>query len=303
MGNYNYDAGSNTIYLNNHRMWESDYSVRRLPTDSPALSDFISQVQGRSVVMDYIGSRGKDLLVIERIDYREGSSKSWTTRHYNVLEEDYFQCDWPAGAKTIDNRDAMHKRGWTYFTVEGEIGGKSVNGVGRLPFVYGTSGVRRAWLKLRMGAYEISGDIKGICVRDSDGKVVKSYSGQKEGGIFAGLPRPWTGLHTIDTVRRDAALKRLWFETSAGAGKASVVVSCDGVKLEYTIDMTKDVIEEIAFVSDAGEAVGQLRFSYVQAVDSMSDIRSVGRVRIDPESEESGGILWLVKLAEGKLVL
>ncbi len=104
-------------------------------------------------------------------------------------------------------------------------------------------------------------------------------------------------------MRRDAALKRLWFETSAGAGKASVVVSCDGVKLEYTIDMTKDVIEEIAFVSDAGEAVGQLRFSYVQAVDSMSDIRSVGRVRIDPESEESGGILWLVKLAEGKLVL
>jgi len=259
-------------------------------------------VQGRSVVMDYIVSRGKDLLVVERIDYREGSSKSWTTRHYNVLEEDYFRCDWPAGARTIDNRDEMHKRGWTYFTVEGEIGGQSVNGVGRLPFVYGTSGVRRAWLKLRMGEYEISGDIKGICVRDSDGMVVESYSGQKEGGIFAGLPRPWTGLHTIDTVRRDAALKRLWFETSAGAGKASVVVSCDGVKLDYRIDMTRDVIEEIAFVSDAGEAVGQLRFSYVQEVDSMSDIGSVSRVRIDPESEESGGILWLVKLAEGKLV-
>jgi len=304
VGNYNYDAGGNTIYLNNHRMWESDYSVRRLPTDSPELSDFLSQVQGGQVVMDYIGSRGKDLLVVERTDYRAGSSRSWTTRHYNVLEEDYFQCDWPAGARTIDNRDEMHKRGWTYFTVEGEIGGKSVNGAGRLPFVYGTRGVRRPWLRLRMGACEISGDIEGICVRDSEGKVVRSYSGQKEGGIFAGLPRPWTGLHTIDTIRRDAALKRVWFETSVvgDKAKADVILSCEGVKLEYRIDMTRDVIEEIAFVSDAGEAVGQLRFSYVQEVDSMSDIPSFGRVRIDPESEESGGILWLVKLGAGELV-
>lgn len=157
-------------------------------------------------------------------------------------------------------------------------------------------------MKLHMGAYEISGDIKGLCVRDSDGKVVKSYSGQKEGGIFAGLPRPWAGLHTIDTIRRDAALKRLWFETSAGVGKASVVVSCDGVKLDYTIDMTKDVIEQIAFVSDTGQALGRLRFSYVQDIDSMSGIRPPGRVWIDPADDDADGILWLVKLAAGQLV-
>ncbi|MCD6393011.1 MAG: sigma-70 family RNA polymerase sigma factor [Planctomycetes bacterium] len=301
-GNYFYDQSGNTIYLNNHRMWESDYSVRRLPTDPPELSDFLSQVEGGSVAMDYIHSRAKDLLVIERTDDTEGLSKSWTMHHYNVLEEDYFQCDWPVRARMIDNRDEMHRRGWTYFTVEGEIGGKPVNGLGRLPFVYGTSGVRRPWLKLRMGAYEISGDIKGLCVRDSDGNVVKSYSDQKEGGIFAGLTRPWAGLHTIDTIRRDAALKQLWFETTVlpEKAKANVIVSCDGVKLDYTIDMTRDVIEKIAFVSDAGDTLGQLKFSYVQNIDSMSDIPSVGRIRIDTESQESGGILWLVKLGGGE---
>ena len=157
---------------------------------------------------------------------------------------------------------------------------------------------------LHVGEYEISGDIKGLCVRDSDGKVVKSYSGHKKGGIFAGLPRPWTGLHTIDTIRRDAALKRLWFETTVlpETAKANVILSCDGVKLDYTIDMTRDVIEQIAFVSDAGESVGQLRFSYVQDIDSMSGIRPPERVRIDPVEVETDGILWLVKLAAGQLV-
>lgn len=301
-GNYFYDSGSNTIYLNNHRMWEADFCVRRLPTDSPEMSDFISTVEGKSVEMNHIHSRARDLLVIAKENDRESLSTSWTSRHFNVLDEDYFQSDWPTGAKTVDNRDQMHNRGWTYFKVTGQLNGKVVSGAGQLPFVYGASGVRKPWLRLDVGELEVWGDVNGINVRDSDGKLVKSWSGGGEGGIFAGLGRQWMGLHVIDTVRRDAALKQIRFDTKVEprSGKADVTLSFQGLKANYRIDLDRDVVEEIEFVSEAGEVVGQLAFSYVQDIDSMSDIPSEKRVLIDRQSEKSGGIMWLVKLGTGE---
>jgi len=299
-GNYSYDAGSNTIYLENHRMWNSDYSVRRLPTDSPELRDFLCRVEGLSVGMDYIGSRGKNLLVIERSDGRSGSSTTWTMRHSNVLDEDYFQCDWPAGAKIVDNRDEIHSRGWAYVVVEGQIAGNPVTGAGQLPFVYAAMATKKPWLRLKMGECEISGDTGGICVRDGGGRIVRSWSGG--GGIFAGLGRPWAGLHTIDTVRRDAASGGAWFETRIlpERAKAGVLVKSGGLELDYTIDMKKDVIEEIVFAFAGQESLGRLAFSYVQEIDR--DWSIPGTVGVHTAAGEPDGIMWLVKLATGRLV-
>jgi hypothetical protein len=106
------------------------------------------------------------------------------------------------------------------------------------------------------------------------------------------------GLHTIDTVRRDAAERQVWFETKykLQEDKAEVVVTCDQVKLVYTIDMETDVIDKITFEVD-DVAAGELVFSYLQ------DIDNVGREFTEPRAKSSRGskqdppgILWLSKL-------
>ncbi|MHC4325993.1 MAG: RNA polymerase sigma factor [Planctomycetota bacterium] len=91
----NYYYNKNTIYINNFRMYSPDLSVARLPTDSDDLSRFISQVEGRQADMERISSGGKGLLVISRRSSKHGDRIWRTDRHFNVLEEEYFQFNWP----------------------------------------------------------------------------------------------------------------------------------------------------------------------------------------------------------------
>jgi len=144
--NYYYDK--NTIYVNNFRMYSPDLSVTRLPTDGEDLSRFISHVEGRRADMERVSSRGKGLLVISKRSSEHGDRIWRTDRHFNVLEEEYFQFNWPQNARVVDNRDPMHKRGWTYFRIAGQVNGQEVSGTGRMPFVYATSGQSGPWLNL-----------------------------------------------------------------------------------------------------------------------------------------------------------
>ena len=194
----NYCNQNNSISIRNHRCWNSDLSVWRLPTDRPQLTDFLSRVESRSVEMGYVGDKSRGLLVIASSKVA-GQSNFWMTRHYNVMDEDYFQSDWPKDTPTIDNRDPMHRRGWTYFRITGRINGREVRGRGRMPFVYAASRRHWPWVKLKVGE-----------------NIVNEVS-------FAGLSRPWMGLHTIDTVRRDAAEKQVWFETRYAAAVAILI--------------------------------------------------------------------------------
>jgi len=223
--NYSYEG--NTVYINNHRAWQEDLSVFKLPTDSRDLRLFLIEVEGVREGPQLVSARGKNLLVVAERDGDETTedSRPWAVRHENVLEEDYFQSDWPTDARVVDNRDAMHKRGWTYFRVRGRINDKNVTGVGRMPFVYTTARQRYdAWLKL-----SIAGDITVVDsdasaqVVDADGAIVRRYP---RGSFFRGLARPWEGLHAIDTVRRDAAERRAWFDTTLAA---------DGRHVEITV--------------------------------------------------------------------
>jgi hypothetical protein len=296
--NYRYDNRSNTVYMNNYRTWESDLSVKRLPTDSKTLSEFICQVEGRPDYMAYVSNRAKGLLVISKCD-RDGDSRIWRIdRHFNVLEEEYFQLNWPESAKIIDNRDAMHKRGWTYFRITGRINGKKVSGTGRIPFVYAASKRFGPWLRLRLGdGSTIVDSGSEACVFDGSGKVAARYEG---GSFFKGLGRPWMGLHTIDVVRRDAAERQVWFETKRTPGRrAEVALTCDQTNLVYTIDMETDVIEKITFSAGNG-GEGELRFSYLQNIDNIGNEFAPPRVRSYRKPQrDSPGMLWLVKLVEG----
>jgi RNA polymerase sigma-70 factor (ECF subfamily) len=269
-GNYYFDRKKNTLYIENYRQWQKDFSVWRLPTDSFLISQFLTQVDGRKKLTENIYRSQSGLLLVVKQPGKDNSGRLQVTRHYNVLGEDYFKYDWPPNVKAVDNRDVMHKRGWTYFTVSGQINGKQVRGEGRVPFVYAASRRHWPWVKLKVGADTVNE------------------------ACFAGLSRPWMGLHTIDTLRRDAAEKRIWFETKydKNSCKAEVVLKSEEGRIVYTIDMEKDVVESITFSGDTG---GQLQFDYLQ------EMGEAGNEFVAPTSKasmrvSSQGISWLLEL-------
>ncbi|MHC4544504.1 MAG: RNA polymerase sigma factor [Planctomycetota bacterium] len=264
----NYYRRKNTIYKNNYRMWANDLSVQRLPTDGPGLREFLSLVEGKSDKMKYVPSYNNGLLVV--VKQGENNNHSQLTLHYDVSDEEYFRYKWPAGARVVDKRDAMHKRGWTYFKITGQVNGKEVEGRGRMPFVYAASDRHWPWVVLKVG-----------------GSIVNKAS-------FAGLGRPWIGLHTVDTVRRDAAEKRIWFETKYNkrSGKAEVILKPEDGRLVYTLNMEKDVVKSIAF---SGDTEGQLQFDYLQEIDNIGNefAEPIRKTRLQERGE---GMLWLLEL-------
>jgi len=294
----NYYKRGNTIYINNHRLWTEDLSVRRLPTDSPQLSNFLSMVEGKKAGMRYVPDNGNGLLVIVR--QGNGTDNSQMTLRYDVSDEEYFRYKWPAGARIIDNRDAMHKRGWTLFTISGQVNGQKVSGVGRIPFVYSVSRQYYPWLRLRVGeglSIEDNGMDSYVC--NASNKMLVHYEG---GSLFKGLGRPWMGLHTVDSVCRDAAQERLWFETKQRQGKAEVEVALTKGQpvLVYTIDMEEDVIEKITFVSK-NVMKDELTFSYLQSISGVENkFTPPARKAFQEPNHKQLGIWWLVRLGEGE---
>jgi len=298
----NYYFNDNVIYINNHRMYAADLSVLRLPTDSPQLSSFLSRIEGGSgnQKMQYVPNRAKGLLVIAARSGEKGPNRSWVIRHDNVLDEDYFQGDWPAGIKTIDKRDAMHKRRWTYFKIAGRINEKEISGTGRIPFVYATSRRYSPWLRLHVADDLTIVDTGARAYASgADGAVLARY---KPGAFFKGLPRPWMGLHAIDTIRRDAAEQRIPFKTKLIEGnKVQVSMTHGQVNLLYTIDLEVDVVDEIAF-SIGNSSIGELKFSYLQNIDDIgSEFVSPRSAGYRGPQQQDFGLLWLVQLAEGSL--
>lgn len=293
---YWFDESRETVHIRNHRVWREDFSVRRLPGDSADLSEFLSHVEGGVDRMKYYRGGGEGLLIISQ--GREGEDAPQAIRHFNVLDEQYFLYGWPARTMRLDDRDSMHKRGWTYFRISGRIGDEGISGLGRVPFIYAATRQHGPWVKLRVGERLEIADNGSEGRIYADGELSGSFPG---GSFFAGLCRPWTGLHTVDTVRRDAARSRIWFETNAGSdGKTVEVVLRRGdTKLKYSIDMDKDIIEKI-LIEGGGE--GELVFSY------LDDVYGVEREFIGPRWRKSGGrrrqspgVVWLMNLCDGGL--
>ncbi len=295
----NYHYHKNTVFINNFRMYNPDLSVKRLPTDGEDLTRFISQVEGKQADMEYVSGGRKGLLVISKRSGADGNKIWQIDRHSNVLEEEYFQSDWPASTTIIDNRDAMHGRGWTYFRISGRIDGQEVSGTGRIPFVYAASKRFGPWLHLKLAdGLTIVDDGARACVLDRSGNTVAKYEG---GSFFKGLGQPWMGLHTIDTVRRDAAEQHVAFETGniSSNDRAQVVLRCEKVRLVYTINMDTDVVEKIALTASDGSK-GELIFSYLEDIDNVGGEFVPPTVRSDRgPQQDHPGMLWLEELMSG----
>jgi len=298
--NYSYSGG--TVNINNHHMWLNDMSVFKLPTDSTETRGFLAQVEGiRNDIQPVSAKKGRGLLaIVERTKEDTAAGKPWAISSSNVLEADYFRSDWPTNAQIVDHRDAMHRQGWSYFRIRGQVAGRDVAGAGRIPFVYGACKQHQPWLRLTVGDLVLVDGGSIATMQNAQGDLPVKY---RQGAFFSGLGRPWMGLHTIDTVRRDAAEQRARFATQLlpGGREAQVAVTSGKTQLLYTIDIEADLVRRIDFTVNKAPA-GSLEFEYLPDASGKSSeftapVNRNERVTFDKDS----GILWLVRLANGVL--
>jgi len=310
-GNYYYHSGKKTIYLYNYHLPIRDLKTRRLPSDTAEFIEFLDQVEGEVSKVDYYRDEETGLLV-GILDDRFYDARNYHTKiAFNTLDEtsfDSFRYPWPSDAPVVDERDAMHKRGWTYFRISGQVNGEQVLGGGQVPFIYNASLENRPWLRLNIGnRLEIIDASSGAHLAVPDGKVIAAYPA---GSFFKGLAKPWMGMHTVDIIRRDAAEKRIKFTTRPFEDKVEVVLirQSDNQKIHitYVIDLDKDVVETINFLTDDGTAQqnkGVLNFTYLEEVEqSAHEFTEPEEIKVPGKTQkDSMGILWLAELAQGTL--
>jgi RNA polymerase sigma-70 factor (ECF subfamily) len=303
--NYYFDSGYNLVHITNCRVCWSNLKVRRLPTDSEEFSEFLSDVESNTKGLgSYVRDPNTGLLM-NFVDYRFNNAPDFKTEYlYNTEGPELFGYNWPADIPIVDDRDPMHKRGWTYFSINGTTGEQEIAGRGCIPFVYNAAKDHPAWLTLKIGeGLEITDCSRGAYLRRG-GETIAAY---EPGTFFKGLARPWMGMHTANIVRRDAAEQRIWFQSEWASNETDVIVAISNEEqqnrtdLIYTIDMENDVIKTITFDVD-GQARGSLIFSYMQGIDRPANefIEPAIPVSSQPTTQ-SPGIRWLIYLARGNL--
>ncbi|MDT8301302.1 MAG: sigma-70 family RNA polymerase sigma factor [Sedimentisphaerales bacterium] len=304
-GNYFYST-DNKIHINNYRAFWSSLRVRRLPTDPADFTNFLSKMVGSRSGVEYKRDCKTGLLRYA-LDDRFAEARNFRTNYkYNKLNESLFEYYFSEDIPVIDERDQMHKRGWTYFCINGEINNQTISAMGQIPFVYNTSKEYPAWMKLKIGnELEIIDCMNGACLQRADGTVIAAY---KPGTFFKGLLRPWMGMHTIDIIRRDAARRRVAFRTMPVKYRENVIVRVyhedehNNTELVYGIDMENDIIEYIRF-EVRNRIIGSLEFSYLQDIEQEGEEFIAPAIAQSPETpaRNGPGILWLVDLAQGNL--
>jgi hypothetical protein len=174
--------------------------------------------------------------------------------------------------KIVDGRDEMHKRGWTWFRISGDVGGRQIHGKGRIPFGYEAYKTHAPWLQLTS-----EDGIELVDTKDS-ARLIDRRGGRNHqetlpsGSFFCGLLRPWVGFHTVDMIRRDAAARRIPFETQSIDDEMTVVRLMDRDRqppgaISYRIDMDHDLLEQMVFVCERENATsGVMKFEYLQQV-------------------------------------
>jgi hypothetical protein len=147
-----------------------------------------------------------------------------------------------------------------------------------LPFVAAAVADHGPWLSLTVGEQTIS---------------------QAGARLFQGLGRPWTGLHTIDTIRRDAAAAKIPFATKRLPDGDRVEIVLDGprVRLVYRVHLTQDWIESIVF-KRGNEMIGELTFRYSKLREADGRRPASTSLRDRREQAPAPAGLWLMHLSE-----
>lgn len=292
--NANYWCNGNQVFIKNAHMLSSDLAVLRLPTDGSRMRALLDRIESRQTSGQAVRSTRNGLLVIAGVN--EQGPFTHVRSRYDMSDEQVFQNPWPHDMKVIDERDALHQQGWCYFQITGNIKGKQALGVGRIPLVLSEHREHFPWLRLSLGN-ELSledGPAGAGISRRSDAMRARYVSGT----FLQGLSRPWEGLHTIDTIRRDAAKHRLWFETQriSGTQQVAVTVIHPDARLVHTIDMETDLVRQVRFFQGQSEQ-GQLSIEYSKDMNSAA---------AEPKPALRGFVrqrrldaLWLLELMKG----
>jgi len=299
--NYYYDPGKNIVYVVNRPL-----EALLLPTDSAKLAGFILDMCGRDPRISYRRSKRSGLLK-QMIDNRVPEVGRFTTSYeYNKPDERIFQQDWPEEISVVDQRDQMHKRGWTYMRITGQIGDSEIRGRGRIPFTYAAYRQHQPWLELQVGRTLRIVDVPaGACLLDNSGQIRRKYTASS---CFKGLSRPWMGISTYDTVRRDAAEQAIRFDFKQAGGTAEVTLYKEEDRLRthllYVIDMDKDIVARIEFSTLGGAAPteGILRFSYLDDISrEVDNYAAPDSFDYQSLAEKPTETPWLLQLAQGML--
>jgi hypothetical protein len=256
--------------------------VKLLPTDPADFCAFVTEVDkpptspATAPAQGFVDERDPETGYLrKRVDKRFTDIPPFESIYeYSSAPPDAALFTAPTGPKIVDERDAMHRRGWTYFHVQGEISGHKVTGRGRMPFTYRAAKDRPAWLNLQIdGIGQLCDGATGTFAMDPAGAVTATYP---LGTLFKGLPRPWIGFHTLDTVRRDAAHERLGFdiEVIEAHKKAEITVldthSSPQRMACYQIDVENDLLTQVQYWSDPDAIFAQptahLKFEYLQEI-------------------------------------
>lgn len=283
--NYYVFAGKR-VHIQNARSFGGGMRVATLPTDPPEFVDFIRQTERATPAGAKNAAAGsttrpaieytrdpKTGFLATRVDHRFPELGDFESRYeYDRQSPELFTA--PAGLRVIDERDEMHRRGWTWFRIHGEINGRKVSGAGCVPLVYAALAGHPPWLHLRVeGDSEIVDTPTGACLTLTRGAAPIQIR-YPSGSFLAGLSRPWIGFHSIDLVRRDAAQRRIRFETwMLDALPAAVVRLIDtrrgaAVSASFRVNMERDLIDQVLLVS-TGAPAGTLHFDYLNAVTGL----------------------------------
>ncbi len=302
---YYYASYNNTVHSLNYNLYRGGLKVNCLPCDPPQLREFIEQIEGGVTGIDWhIDCRRR--MPISRIDRRFVDVPDYkTTYEYNTLRADDFIYKWGDDVSVKDHRDAMHKRGWMHYTMTGDWNGHRIEGEGFAPIHYAMYRQQRPWLKVSIdGVLRYLDTPQGALVFDASGKPAASYVG---GVFFAGLGRPWSGLHVVDTVRRDGALRQWPFLTTFDEDytAATIILNAHDDKLGeceliYDINLDNDLIKEMLLQTVSNKSCrtcGHLVFTYNEG--ELPDAPVIpGNASSAVRAGETCGPTWLIDLAK-----
>ncbi|MHC4836070.1 MAG: RNA polymerase sigma factor [Planctomycetota bacterium] len=310
-GQHYYYSGENIIYLMNNPL--AKRNTARFPSDSQEFCDFLDSIEGKEEGLEYVRDE-KTGLLMEIVDRRFANAKDFVSgvdrNTFNETEFGDFRYKWPEDAAFVDERDAIHKQGWTRYEISGDLNGQTVYGTCQIPFVYEMREAHAPLLKLHIGdQYTVIDSPDGAFVLDGDNKVMGSYPA---GSFFKGLLRPWFGLHTIDSVRRDAAGSRVRFDVEnfdhdGYLYQKKIVTLFQGpehnnLKMSIHIDIDKNEIQRIEFTDGDNAPQGELNFMYPRDSESVVDPIEIPTVKKRWFSDkEPIGVQWLFELAKGTL--
>ncbi len=290
--NFYYDGTD--VHITNHRAWSE--KTLRLPTDSVALSRFLTKMDSSESPFGLVSASGRNVLVSVVQDAGDDIAQPTVEHRGSVLDEPFFLADWPAEATIRDQRDAMHKRGWTYFTIRGQIQGKAVTGQGRIPFVSAALKGNTPHLSLRVGNVVVADTASGASILDKKTKQANRFPA---GTFFEGLGRPWMGMHTLDCIRRVAARTRVPFETQISEDQqfARVQFELKDLTLLYTVDLNNDLLTRID-MSQGDQSIGVLEIDYLEDLGlargiNVPSVNTSGAYRRDVT-----GLAWLSHLCQ-----